>query len=364
MAAREWLYIVQESAFNTPIIAASQVVGGSTPNAFYLRLDGSDTFTMRPVPVMVAVPYGGGYAIDAFRVSDKTELRGRIMTKLYQGQFASFLLSWAGVRCGPTSGSITSPWVTTEPAGDLASCALVHAIQATTPTGTTSFVMRGYTGVKVEGYDFTVSEDQQIATLSLDLSASTPAPAIEGGSAPAWFTTLTAPTDLQLPGPQASAGCGGAPFVFTHAGTGGGGTSLVLGGGGSPITRVQFQNLTISSKNVLMRRFWANQFAQIMRFCGRSTTLQAQHFYNVTPDDRINYEALTLMTPATFQLYASASDVVTWNFNANSVLTAVTDQLALNDLFLQTFTLQNQYDATVGTGYAQDYSLTLVPSTF
>ena len=362
MAAREWLYIVQESAFNTPIASGSQVVGGSTPNAFYLRLDQSDTFTMRPVPVMVAVPYGGGYAIDAFRVSDKTELRGRLSTKLYQGQFASFLMSWAGVRINAGQ---TAPWTTTEPPGDLASFALVHAIQATTPSNATSFVMCGYTGVKVEGYNFTVSEDQQIATLSLDLSASTPAPLIEGGSAPAWFTSLVAPSDVQLPGPQASAGCGGAPYVFIHAGTGGGGTSLVLGGGGSPITRVQFQNITISSKNVLMRRFWANQYVQLKRFCGRSTTLSAQHFFNITPDDRINYEALTAMTPATFQLYASASEVITWNFNTNSVLTTVTDQLALSDLFLQTFTLQSQYDASVGgSGYAQDYSLTLLPSTF
>jgi len=355
MAAREWLAILEESAFNTPVITGSQVIG---TNVFYARLDGSDSFTMRPVPEMVSVPYGGGVAIDAFRVSDKTTLAGRLTTKLYQGAYASFLLSWAGVRIN--SGQ-TAPWTTTEPPGDLASCAILHAIQATTVSGTTSYVLRGYTGVKVAGYDFSISEQSQVGTLSLDLMGSTPLPAVEGGSAAAWFPS--APTDVQLPGPQGTGG-GLGPYVFTHAGTGGGGTSLVLGGGGTPITRAQFQSIHISSKNALMKRHWANQFAQTLRFCGRSTTLEAQHFYNITPDDRINYETVTAMTPATFQLYASSTEAITWNFNSNSVLTSVTDQLALSDLFLQTLTLTSQYDSTVGSGYAQDYSLTLLPSTF
>jgi hypothetical protein len=359
MAAREWLAIIQESAYNTPIVTGSQVTTpGSTQNVWYLRLDGSDAFTMRPVPTMVAVPYGGGYAIDAFRVSDKTECKGRLTTKLYQGTLSTFLLSWAGVRINSAQ---TAPWTTTEPPGDLASCAIVHSIQYTTPSATTSTIVRGYTGCKVEGYDFSISEESQIGTLNLDLSASTPLPAIEGGSAPSWFPS--APTDGLLPGPQQTSAAS-PPYVFIHAGTGPGGTSLVLGGGGSPITRVQFQSINISSRTVLMKRYWANQFAQIMRFCGRSTTLQAQHFYNLTPDDRVNYEALTTMTPATFQIYASSSEAITWNFNANSVLTTVTDQLALNDLYLQTFQLTNQYDGTASAGYAQDYSLTFIPSAF
>src|SRR5208337_3368254 len=156
MAAREWLAIIEESAFNTPLATGSQVVG---TNVFYARLDGGDSFTMRPVPTMVAVPYGGGYAIDAFRVSDKTALAGRLTTKLYQGAYASFLLSWGGVRINAGQ---TAPWVTTEPPGDLASCAIVHSIQYTTPGATTSTIVRGYTGCKVQGYDFSISEESQI----------------------------------------------------------------------------------------------------------------------------------------------------------------------------------------------------------
>jgi len=359
MAAREWLAIVQESAFNTPVTNSNQVTTpGSSQNVWYVRLDGSDAFTMRPAPVMVSVPYGGGYAIDAFSVSDKTELKGRLSTKLYQGTFASQMLSWGGVR---VNNSQTIPWATGEPPGDLASCALVHSIQYTTTGGTTGTILRGYTGCKVESYDMQVSEESQIVSLSLQLVASTPLPAIEGSSGPSWFPA--APTDGLLPGPQQS-GTASPPYVFIHAGTGPGGSSLVLGGGGSPITRTQFQNISISSRNVLAKRYWANQFAQIMRFCGRLTTLQAQHFYNLTPDDRINYEALTTMTPATFQLYAGSGDYVQWNFNSNSLLTTVTDQLALNDLFMQTFQLTNHYDVTQTTAYGQDYLLSFAPSSF
>ncbi len=344
MAAREWLAIIEESAFNTPLALGSQTVG---TNVFYIRLDGGNAFSMRPTPVMVSVPYGGGYAVDAFRVSDKTELKGRLTTKLYTGAFSSFLLSWAGQRINTGQ---TAPWTTTEPAGDLASCAITHAIQVGS-----SYFVRNYSGVKVEGYDFEVSESGQIATLSLDLVASTPNPAIPGGSQPSW--AASAPTDVQLPGPQGTGG-GSVPFLFTNAGTGGGGTGLIVANSGT--ARPTFQSVKISSKNVIARRFWANQYVQVMRWCGRSTSLVAENWYTNSPDDRIGYEAVTVQTPVSFQLYNSATAAITWNFETNSVFTSITDQLPLNDLYLQTMTVQNQWDAA----NSADYTLTLLPATF
>jgi hypothetical protein len=63
--AREFLLLVQESAFKTPV-TTPVVWPTASANAFYIRLDGANVFTMRPRPVMVAVPYGGGLATDAF----------------------------------------------------------------------------------------------------------------------------------------------------------------------------------------------------------------------------------------------------------------------------------------------------------
>ena len=90
------------------------------------------------------------------------------------------------------------------------------------------------------------------------------------------------------------------------------------------------------------------------------SSLVAENWYTNAPDDRIGYEALTVQTPVSFQLYNSGTAAITWNFETNSVFTSITDQLPLNDLYLQTMTVQNQWDAANST----DYTLTLLPSTF
>ena len=73
----------------------STASGAGNYSGFYARLDGSDSFTMRPRPVMVTVPYGGGMAIPAFTVSDKQVLEGSYRTKLYAGAFTQMLLQLA-----------------------------------------------------------------------------------------------------------------------------------------------------------------------------------------------------------------------------------------------------------------------------
>ncbi len=184
--------LVQESAFKTPV--TTPIVWPTTSaNAFYIRLDGANTFTMRPRPMMVAVPYGGGVAIDAFRVADKMECKGKLQTKLYAGPLSQFLLQWAAQTIN--SGQ-TSPWMTTEPAGDLASVACYHAIQRSDST----IKRRVYLGTKVDGWDISVSEDGTIATLSMDLSASTPQGNQFDSLTDPTAVTFPAPTDAQLPG--------------------------------------------------------------------------------------------------------------------------------------------------------------------
>src|SRR5271157_2948230 len=106
--SREFLMLVEESAYKTPV-SSPVVWPTASANAFYIRMDGSNSFTMRPRPVIVAVPYGGGYAVDAFRVADKLECKGRLTTKLYAGPVSAFLLSWAAQQINTDQ---TSPWTT------------------------------------------------------------------------------------------------------------------------------------------------------------------------------------------------------------------------------------------------------------
>ncbi len=321
--SREFLYLVEESAYKTPV--ATPVVGTS---AFYIRLDGANAFTMRPRPVMVAVPYGGGMAIDAFRVADKMECKGRLICKLYAGVLSQFLLQWAAQ---PINTAQTSPWTTTEPAGDLASVSCYHAI--TRSDG--SVKCRVYLGTKVDGWSIDVSEDGTIATLSMDLSAATPQGNQFDSSTDPTSTTFPAPTDPQLPT---------NPYVFIHASG-----NLTVG-----TARTQFQSVKINCKNQIARRFWANRFVNLMRFVGRSTTLEAVNFYAPTPDDRTSYEGLT--TETTSFALNNGTHSITINMNTASVLTRFEDQLPLNDLYTQTMTITNQWDSTAGSDLTMSFT--------
>jgi len=331
--SREFLMLVQESAYKTPVTTPTvynYTSPPSTPSAFYIRLDGANTFTMRPRPVMVAVPYGGGVAIDAFRVSDKIECKGRLVCKLYAGPLSQFLLQWAAQTIN--SGQ-TSPWTTTEPAGDLASVACYHAI--TRSDG--SIKRRVYLGTKVDGFDVDVSEDGTITTLSMDLSASIPQGNQFDSSTDPTSTTFPPPTDSpnQLPI---------NPYVFTHASGG-----LTIGS-----SRTQFQSIKLSVKNQIARRFWANRFVNLMRFVGRSTTLEAVNFYAPSPDDRTSYEGLT--TEATSFALNNGTHSIAINMNAASVISQFEDQLPLNDLYTQTMTITNQWDPTAGSDLALTFT--------
>ena len=321
--SREFLMLVEESAYKTPV-TTPVVYPTASANAFFIRLDGANTFTMRPRPVMVAVPYGGGVAIDAFRVADKMELKGRLVTKLYAGALSQFLLQWAmqTINAGQTV-----PWTTTEPAGDLASVACYHAIARSDGT----IKRRVYLGCKVDGCNLEVSEDSTIATLSLDISGSTPQGNQFDSSTDPTAVTFPPPTDVQLPT---------NPYVFVHASGG-----LTIGS-----ARTQFQSLKLASKNVLARRFWANRFINLMRFVGRSTTLEAINFYAPTPDDRTSYEGLT--TETTSFALNNGTHSITFNMNTASVISQFEDQLPLNDLYTQMMTITNQWDSTAGSDLA------------
>lgn len=314
--AREFLYLVAESAFKT---AATPVVG---TNAFYIRLDGGNAFTMRPKLVQVPVPYGGGVAIRAFTVADKMECKGRLQTKLYAGALSAFLLKWAADRINAGQ---TTPWTTTEPAGDLASVSVYHAIQRSDGT----YKRRRYKGCKVDSWSIEISEDSTIGTMSLELSASEPAGVDFGGTTTSDpdATAFPAPTDDQLPH---------NPYVFINASGG-----LVIG-----TSRTEFSSVRVGSRNVLARRFWATPFAGLLRFVGRETTLDAVHYLKASPDDDATYEALTAQD-VSFELDNGVNSVKI-DLNGANVFTSVDDNLPLNDLYTQNLTAANQWEDGVG----------------
>ena len=357
--AREFLLFVQESAYKTPVtptVGATGTLWNTTSsatafNAFYGRLDGGDSFTMRARATPVTVPYGGGFAIPAFTVSDKLVVEGKYTTKLYAGPFTQFLLQWGAQQVNTLGyvapAGISTGWATTEIAGNLASVSIYHAIQLSTG----AYKCRRYSGVKVKSWNLEISQDSQIGTLSLDLTG-----AVAQGNQ--WDTSTdptltaagTAPTYTAGPpagstfAPPATNNLPINPYLFINASnTGGSGSAGFLDiGSGALTARTTFQSVGLSCTNKLMTRFWANRFVQFSQFCGRDLKLTAQNFYSNSPDDRTAFEGLTAQS-ISFAI-GNGTHSATFVMNTNNILTSIEDHLPLDDVYTQTLTATSQYD--------------------
>lgn len=335
--SREFLMMTTESAYKTPTSPAVTWPTTSA-NTFYVRLDGENQFTMRPRPVMVTVPYGGGMAYDAFRISDKIECKGSLTTKLYAGPISQLLLQWA---CRPVQTGGTDPWTTTEPVGDLASMTIYHAVVRSDGT----YKKRLYNGAKVDSWTLDVSEGGTIATLSLEITASTPQ-GNQFDSSVDPTTTFPAPTDSPNQFPTTGAT---GPYCYVHASGG-----LTIG-----TARTQFSSIKLSSQNVLAKKFWTNRFLAMQRLMGRSTTLVVSNLYNPTPDDRTSFEGVAGFTTGggytgtdvSFAL-SNTTHSVTFDLKNNDVITSLEDQLPMSDLYMQNITVTNQWDPTSGTDFS------------
>jgi hypothetical protein len=326
--SREFLMIVEESAYKTPVNlptvwTQATAYGLANAQAYYIRLPGDNQFTMRPRPVMSRTPYGGGVAINAYTVSDKIECKGRLTTPLCVGQ-APFLLSWAGV---PITGG-TAPWTTTEPNGDLASCAIYHGIIEFDGT----VKRRVYLGCKVDAWTISCSQESTIATLTLEISGSTPQGNQFDSSVDPTSGTFPAPTDADLPID---------PFEWIH-------TSGHITIGGS--ARTAITELTISSRNVLARSFYNQRFVQFLRYMGRDTTVQSRLQYTSSVDDRTHYEGVASETLSVG--FNNGTHGFAIDMKAQNVYDPLEDDLKLADTYWQTMTSHNQWDGSAGTDFA------------
>src|SRR5208282_2662050 len=258
---REFLLFTEESAYKTPVVPTTGSTGtlwnnvstATNFNSFYGRLDTGDSFTMRARPVMVRIPFGGGVNIPAYTVSDKFECKGRYVTKLYAGPFTKFLFLWGSQQVNSLGyvapATIGSGWASTEAPGNLASVSILHAIQRPQDG---SYKCQQYSGVKVDSWDLTMSQDSQIATLTMNLTGASasgnpydgtvdPTVGTTAGVAPVWGSGVTATTWA----PPATNNLPINPFLFvncsqqTAPGTLAAGTA-VLGNGTTtgPVTSV------------------------------------------------------------------------------------------------------------------------------
>jgi hypothetical protein len=326
MTNREFLMILQETALNTPNLTTG---APTTAKFLYIALDGANNFTMRPKRKDYEIGHGGGIAVPRIIGSDMTEVVGELTTELYSSQ-TKILSDWAltNINAGQTS-----PWTTTELAGDLASCSVYHGIARSDGT----IKRRRYAGTKATSYNLQGSADQQKWKLKLGLRATTPIGnsfAVISASDP---TTTEFPTivESQLPTD---------PWVFIHAAGG-----LTVGA-----SRTSFKSLELDVQNAIDGEWFENRYATVNRFYGRRTKLKASFWYKPSPDDRADYEAATAKS-LSFAL-ANGTNTATFTLGASSLYTDISDDLDPGKTYFQNLEATSLYDPATATDLGFVYS--------
>lgn len=263
MATFEFLRIVKEKSLGT--IMDNPVAG---TDEIYLRLTESNSFTVQPTPVFVDIMYGGGENIVNESISDYFNLTGRLQTVLYPTQ-AAMLFGWLTTRINDAR---SSPWTTTEPAGDLASVSIYHAYQ--TADGTIKRTR--YAGCKPTGWTLELTRQAPVARISIDLAALKPYGNAYDNSADPDATEFPAPVDSDYPT---------GPYRFNQ--TSGG---LLLGSSAGTV-RTQYENISVQCTHTLDVRSFETAFNQVLAFRGRRMTINANMRLKITPDDRAAFES-------------------------------------------------------------------------
>ena len=300
-------------------------VYNSGGTATHIRLNTANSFRVMTTPEFWTIMSGSGFAVPALFGSETTGLAATLTTPLDYSNAAQ-LLGWALQRIN--SGQ-TLPWVTTEIAGDLASCTLDFAWSNVDGTLNT----RRFLGGKVATMQLSGSRDSPVLMLTLGLLASTP-------QHNAWDSsvdpTLTVPADSLFPI---------TPVLFQHAA---GGLSW------NNVARSNFQSLSVSVQNRIKAYFDESHFANLIRMNGRTTSVSGNSRLKVTPVDRTTYEdAVTLASANTLVFTnAPATHTVSFNLNAQNYFQSISEQLPLDEEIYYDWTVGNLLDTTATTDFS------------
>lgn len=323
MAAREFLMIVIESAYGTP---------KATPSAgtekIYIRLDGGNAFTMVGDPQMYEVMYGGGRAIPAIMGSDQMQCTGQLTTKFYGSQ-AVFMTKWMATQVNAAQ---TSPWTTTEPPDDLASCSVYHAVMRSDGT----YKRIRWAGTKVTNWKVDCSRDSKIATLTLGLQSQK----FLGNT----FDSSSDPDATEFPAPAESA-YPVDPFRF-----------IDLAGNFSIATsRTNFSAVSIAAQNATDPRWFESRFLMLHRFLGRRSTVDSTFLYKASPDDLATYQQMTVK--ALSLTFNNTVNTAVFQFNAANYFTKLTKVLPLDKVYELGWTMTNVWDPTAAAGAGADITV-------
>jgi Phage tail tube protein len=313
------LTITQEAAFG--------VYHTSSPVAINIRLDTPDSFRVMTVPEFWSIMSGSGFAVPALFGTQTTGLAATLRTPLDYAQ-ASFLLGWSLQRINAGQ---TSPWTTTEIAGDLASCTcdyLWSNVDGTTRT-------KRFLGAKVATFGLSASRQSPVVYLELGLVASTPqGNTYDSSSDP----TLSIVADSTFPT---------TPVLFQHARAG-----LTI----NNVAHTNFQSLSFSVQNRLKAYFDESRFANLIRMNGRTTTLSGSSRLKASPDDRTSYESAATLASANTLVFTNGTHTITFTLNAQNYFSQINESFPLDEEIYYSWTMQNLLDTAATTDFTFTYA--------
>jgi len=336
MPAREFAMIVQEKEFGVPVAVADRVLG---VNAWYIRLDTDNAFSMQSKPTISKTPMGGGYNVPGCKHSDQWTTTGSLQGLAYPGDdglYAKFLADVAFTRINTAR---TVPWTTTDagyvmPPEDLASFAVYHAILDDDGT----YERKLYNGIKVTGGSFDVS-DQDPRALRFnfniqgkrdDLNQAQAALAAAGSA-----YTPAAPNSTEFPFPAAGDYvCG--PYVMSDT------VGLLK----IETARSMYSSISLSFTNSMAPKWWEEKYLKTNRWCGRDVKLNVTLKRKKSPDDQAAFRAL--MSHETALEFNNGQTFLKFDLGAANAWDDLTRSLPIGDEYVWTGVLQNYWDDTLG----------------
>ena len=313
---RRFLRISQEAVFG--------VFPTSSPVQIEVRLDQPDAFQVMTKPEFWTIMSGSGFAVQALFGSQVSPLGATLSIPLDYAQ-AAFLLGWAG---GIINTGQTSPWTTTEIAGDLASCSIEYGFTNTDGT----LRRKRFLGCKIAAWGITCSRGAPVARLNLTIIGSTP----QGNA----FDASSDPTAGAFPQPADSV-FPTTPLLFQHLKSG-----LTIGA----TSRSNFQSLGVNVTNRIKPYFDESRFANLIRFNGRNTVLNGISRLKATPDDRTAYESETVQATNSVE-WNNGTHTVTLTLNSQCYFSSIGEQFPIDEEIYFAWALQNQLDTTATTDF-------------
>jgi hypothetical protein len=300
-------------------------------DSMYIRLSEGE-FDMEVAPVIQTIGYGGGFAVTAESVTDHYGVKGSLKTKLYPTQ-ALMLLNWLTTRIDAAQ---TSPWATTENAGDLASCTVYHAILQANGV----YRREKHTGVKCASGSLDISRDSTTGVLNLSLEGCRTFPNAYDASAAPDATEFPAPAEADYPY---------GPYTFTQT------AGLVTVGA----VRVQYKSINFKVTNKLNGEWFETSYLTKNEFTGRDVTMDVDLLLKGTPDDRASFETVAPLAASLGFDNGVTGQAITINFNARNVISGLKRSLPMDKSYMQKLTLRCQWDPAANAGAGGDIAFSM-----